>query len=148
MAKKDQHNYEKDFYAWAIYNARLLREGKLSEVDIENIAEEIESMGRSERRELINQLTVLLAHLLKWEFQPERKTHSWKYTIKEQRSRVEELLQDSPSLKKSLTENLNQAYENSISIAAGETGLTEKKFPKKCPYSLKEALNKDFFPGG
>jgi vacuolar-type H+-ATPase subunit C/Vma6 len=147
MTKNIQTEYEKDFYAWAIHNAKLLREGKLSEVDIENIAEEIESMGKSEKRELINRLAVLLAHLLKWEFQPERRGNSWRYTIKEQRLRLQDLLKESPSLKKSLEENLNHAYEHALIIAIGETDCSEKTFPKKCPFSLQQALDKDFFPG-
>lgn len=147
MAKTIQNEYEKDFYAWTIHNAQLLREGKLSEIDIENVAEEIESMGKSEKRELINRLAVLLAHLLKWELQSERRSNSWKYTIKEQRLRLQDLLKDSPSLKSSLVENLDHAYEHAMVIAIGETDLSEKKFPKKCPFSLHQILDKEFFPG-
>jgi hypothetical protein len=147
MTKSIQQEYEKDFYAWSIHNAKLLREGKLSEIDIENIAEEIESMGKSEKRELISRLAVLLAHLLKWEFQSERRGNSWTYTIKEQRLRLQDLLNDSPSLKKSLKENLDHAYEHALIIAVGETDLSERSFPKKCPFSLQQALDKDFLPG-
>lgn len=147
MTKSVHKKYEKDFYAWAIHNAQLLRERKLSEIDIENIAEEIESMGKSEKRELISRLAVLLAHLLKWEFQSERRGNSWKYTIKEQRLRLRELIKESPSLKKSLEENLNQAYEHALIIAIGETDLSEKTFPQKCPFSLEQAFDQSFFPG-
>jgi hypothetical protein len=147
MTKSIQKEYEKDFYVWTTHNAKLLREGKLSEIDVENIAEEIESMGKSEKRELISRLAVLLAHLLKWEFQSERRSNSWKYTIKEQRFRLQVLLKDSPSLKKYLEENLKPAYEHAIVIAVGETDLSEKTFPKKCPFLLQQALDKDFFPG-
>lgn len=147
MTKRTQQSYEQDFYAWAIHNSKLLREGKLSQIDIEHIAEEIESMGKSEKRELINRLAVLLAHLLKWEFQSERRSNSWKYTIKEQRLRLHTLLKESPSLKKSLQENIPHAYEHAIVIAVGETDLNEKTFPSKCPFSLQQALDKNFFPG-
>jgi len=147
MTKNIQKEYERDFYTWSIRNAELLRAGKLSEIDVEHIAEEIESMGKSEKRELMSRLAVLLAHLLKWEFQSERRSNSWKYTIKEQRLRLQNLLEESPSLKKSLEDNMNNAYEYAIVIAVGETDLNEKNFPKKCPFSLKEALDKDFFPG-
>src|SRR5579872_5517180 len=99
MAKNIQQEYEKDFYAWAVHNARLLRAGKLSEIDVENIAEEIESMGKSEKRELISRLAILLSHLLKWKCQPERRSRSWKLTIKEQRFELIDLLAESPSLK-------------------------------------------------
>lgn len=141
------NQYEKDFYAWAITNAKLLREGKFSEIDIENIAEEIESMGRSEKNELINRLSVLLTHLLKWEFQRERRGNSWLYTIKEQRNRIKRRLKESPSLKNSLKESINDAYEDALLMAAGETNISEKTFPRECPYSLTELFAEDFFPG-
>jgi hypothetical protein len=140
-------SYKKDFYAWTMHNAQLLREKRLSEIDIENIAEEIESMGKSEKRELISRLAVLLAHLLKWEFQAERRSNSWKYTIKEQRLRLHDLLQDSPSLKKSLEDNLSRAYEHAIIIAVGETNLSENNFPETCSFSLKQVFDHNFFPG-
>lgn len=146
MATKKKHEYEKDFYAWAIHNAQLLREGKLSELDIENVAEEIESMGKSEKRELINRLAVLLAHLLKWRFQSARRSNSWKYTIKEQRLRLNRLLSESPSLKKELEKRINEAYEDACYLALSETGLSEEAFPEKCPFSLKKALDQNFFP--
>lgn len=147
MGKALYQEYEKDFYAWAIHNAKLLREGKLSEIDIEHIAEEIESMGKSEKRELMNRLAVLFAHLLKWEFQSERRGNSWRYTIKEQRARLKDLLADSPSLKKSLEEKIDDVYQYALIMASGETGLTEETFPERCPFSLAQALDDGFFPG-
>jgi len=146
FSMKRKQEYEKDFYAWAIHNAQLLREGKLTEIDIENIAEEIESMGKSEKRELINRLAALLAHLLKWKFQVARRSNSWKYTIKEQRLRLTRLISDSPSLKKELEKHIDEAYEDACYMALSETGLNEETFPKKCPFSFEESLSKDFFP--
>lgn len=146
MATKRNQEYENDFYAWAIHNAQLLREGKLSEIDIENIAEEIDSMGKSEKRELINRLAVLLAHLLKWKFQSARRSNSWKYTVKEQRLRLNRLLSESPSLRNELEKRVNEAYEDACYIALSETGLGEEIFPEKCPFSLKNALDQNFFP--
>jgi hypothetical protein len=146
MTKNIQKEYEKDFYAWTVHNAKLLREGKLSEVDIEHIAEEIESMGKSERRELINRLAVLIAHLLKWQFQPERRSNSWKYTIEEQRDEVLELIEESPSLKHEIEEKLNRAYRKAILWAATEMGVNKSIFKDECPFSLEKALNKDFYP--
>lgn len=143
---KAQHEYEKDFYAWALHSAELMREGKLSEVDIKNVAEEIESMGKSERRELINRLAVLLAHLLKWQFQPDRRGNSWKYTIKTQRFEVTELLNDSPSLKYELSKQLEHAYEKALLIAVNETDLSQDIFPDSCPFSLEQSLDSNFFP--
>src|SRR5271155_4858757 len=98
MSHKPQlGEYDKDFYAWSLHNAALLREGKLSEVDLEHIAEEIEDMGKKDRRELISRLAMLLAHLLKWKFQTERRSNSWKNTIKHQRFKVKDVLSESPS---------------------------------------------------
>ena len=91
--------YEQDFYAWANEQAALLRSGRVSDADLEHIAEEIESMGRSEKRELISRLKLLLAHLLKWQFQPTLRGNSWRLTIEEQRRDVAEHLADNPSLK-------------------------------------------------
>lgn len=142
-----QYDYETDFYAWAMHNAKLLREGKLSEIDIENIAEEIESMGISEKSELINRLTVLMCHLLKWEFQRERRGNSWLYTIKEQRLRIKKRLKQSPSLKSSLNESLNEAYEYAILQAISDTGLNQRTFSKECTYSLEEIFDDNFYPG-
>ena len=102
--------YDRDFYAWANEQAALLRAGRLAEADIENIAEEIETMGRSEKRELINRLTVLLLHLLKWQFQPALHGNSWRLTIEEQRYRLEDHLKDNPSLKAQLGQAMRDAY--------------------------------------
>lgn len=146
MVAKIQREYNKDFYAWALQNAKLIREGKLSEVDLEHVAEEIESMGKSDKRELISRFAVLIAHLLKWKFQPERRGNSWKNTIKTQRFDVSELLIDSPSLNHELKKHLEYAYEKALLIAMNETGLSESMFPKTCPFSLNECLNSEFFP--
>ena len=147
MAAKNRQEYEKDFYAWTIHNAKLMRERKLSEVDIENVAEEIESMGKRERRELINRFAILIAHLLKWEYQPARRSKSWECTIKEQRFELIDLLEESPSLKHEIEEQLAHAYKKSLLISEKETGFKLKTFPKSCPFSLKQILNQRFFPG-
>jgi hypothetical protein len=144
--KSPQSEYEKDFYAWSLHNAALIREGKLSEVDLEHVAEEIEDMGKNNRRELISRLAVLLAHLLKWKFQPERRGNSWKYTIKRQRFEVRDLLKESPSLKHELDKKLNYAYEKALITAVEETGLSQSAFPETSPFSLVEALDENFFP--
>ena len=146
MTKSIQREYEKDFYAWTTHNAKLLREGKLSEIDVENIAEEIESMGKGERRELVNRLSILIAHLLKWKYQAIRRSRSWKLTIKEQRIQLTHLFDESPSLKHEIDSKLKDAYEQAVIIAERETALEEKTFPKNCPFSLKQTLNQNFFP--
>jgi hypothetical protein len=146
MATKRNQEYEKDFYAWTTHNARLLREGNLSEIDIENIAEEIESMGKSERRELVNRLAVLIAHLLKWEYQPIKQSRSWQLTIKEQRFQIIKLFEESPSLKNQIESKLGDAYEQATMIAERETAIERRKFPRNCPFPLKQILNQKFFP--
>jgi len=144
--KSQQNEYDKDFYAWSLHNAALIREGKLSEVDLEHVAEEIEEMGKNNRRELISRLAVLLAHLLKWKFQPERRGNSWKYTIKRQRFDVRDILKESPSLKHELDKRLDYAYEKALITAIEETGFSQSAFPETSPFSLAEALNENFFP--
>jgi len=146
MAKAIQREYEKDFYAWTLHNAKLLREGRLSEVDIEHIAEEIESMGKSEKRELVNRLAVLMAHLLKWQFQPTRRSKSWTMTIKNQRIELNDLLEESPSLKKELEGKFLHAYERAVLMASEQTGIDEDDFPKKPTFTLKECLKMSYFP--
>ncbi|OGT37714.1 MAG: hypothetical protein A3F11_00820 [Gammaproteobacteria bacterium RIFCSPHIGHO2_12_FULL_37_14] len=146
MSKKLAQEYEKDFYAWTLHNAELLRKGKLSEIDIAHLAEEIESMGKGERRELVNRLALLMAHLLKWKYQPIRRSKSWKLTIKEQRIQIGRLLEESPSLKNALGAKIKDAYEQATVIAERETALEENTFPKKCPFTLNECLNQKFFP--
>jgi Domain of unknown function DUF29 len=138
--------YDADFYGWANEQATLLREGRLNEADIENIAEEIESMGRGEKRELINRLSVLLAHLLKWRFQPERRDHSWIYTIREQRLQIARHMKDNPSLHAKTAEAIADAYETAVLAAAEDSGLVEKTFPQACPFSFEQVVAEDFWP--
>jgi hypothetical protein len=140
-------NYERDFYAWANEQAALLRAGKLSSADIENIAEEIESMGRGEKRELVNRLDILLLHLLKWEFQPGFRSQSWRASIREQRIRLATHLKDNPSLKSKLDEAMAEAYQLAIIEAGRETGLPDSAFPSVCPYAFAQAIDADFWPG-
>jgi hypothetical protein len=138
--------YEQDFYAWIQEQVALLRTGRLAEIDIENIAEELESMGRSEKRELSDRLAVLLMHLLKWRLQPGRRGNSWRATIKEQRRRVRKRLEDSPSLKHGLEERLVEAFEAAVLLAISDTGLDEATFPVTCPFTLSQVLDETFWP--
>lgn len=139
--------YETDFYAWANEQARLLRAGRVSEADIENIAEEIESMGRSEKRELVNRLAVLLTHLLKWQFQPGLRGASWRLTVVEQRVRLAEHLKDNPSLKTIFPEALATAHRLALLAAQRETGLPKNAFPPVCLYAPEQVLDEGFLPG-
>lgn len=138
--------YDLDFYAWANAQAALLREGKLGQADIENIAEEIESMGRSEKRELLSRLTVLLLHLLKWRFQPKGRGSSWEASIRIQRRQLSRHMADNPSLKVKLPEALGEAYQDAVIAAAEETKLAESTFPTECPWSYDQISDAGFWP--
>ena len=138
--------HEEDVYGWAIYTAQLLRDKKMSELDFENIIEEMEALGRSEKHELISRLSVLLSHLLKWQYQPTMRGHSWVYSIKEQRKQSKIHLKDNPSLKSKLDDILIDAYDVAISKAAKETTLDEKAFPQECPYTFDQIMNDEFYP--
>ena len=139
-------SYREDFHAWAYQNAQLLREGRFEEIDIENVAEELEDMGSSKARELESRLGVLLAHLLKWVFQPEKRSNSWRATIEEQRRRIERLLRKNPSLKSKLDEAFTDAYGDARLIAMRETGINKSVFPNACPFTLEQTLNDNYWP--
>jgi hypothetical protein len=143
--------YEIDIIAWANEQAALLRAGKFSEVDIAHIAEEIEDVGKSERRELASRMAVLLAHLLKWQFQPDRRGSGWQRTIKEQRRAIASHLRETPSLKTSLAdENWKEGlWADATAKAIDETGIDETgfdAFPEICPWTVEEILSLDFHP--
>lgn len=138
--------YDQDFYAWANEQAALLRAGKLAEADIENIAEEIESLGKTEKRELVSRLTVLLLHLLKWRFQPSRRGRSREATITVQRNDVTDHLRDNPSLSAQLDEAMTRAYRKAAISAMGETDLPLSTFPVVCPSSFDQIMAQDFWP--
>ena len=138
--------YEVDFYAWANQQAALLRAGRLGEADIANIAEEIESMGRSEKRELVSRLVVLLVHLLKWRYQPALRGPSWQNSIELQRIEISDHLSDNPSLKARLDECMHQAYRRARLEATGETRLDKTTFPETCPWSYGAIMDNTFWP--
>lgn len=147
MKSNPAARHDEDFYAWAMQNAALMRAGRLSEIDREHIAEELESMGASERRELLSRLQVLIMHLLKHQYQPERRGKSWLLTIQHQRTEIERLLEQSPSLKGMLTEErINSVYRKAIKEAIIETGLDTYLFPSACEYSLAQLLNDEYLP--
>ena len=135
-------DYTQDFYGWTQEQAGLLRTGQWQHADMANIIEEIETMGRSERRELENRLTVLLVHLLKWRYQANRRGRSWQLTIKEQRLEVQDVLADNPSLKSQLDTLFAAAYIK----ACVKTHLDEQIFPATCPWTLQQLSDFDFYP--
>jgi hypothetical protein len=142
----NQQLYDQDFYAWANEQAGLLRSGRLAEADIEHIAEEIETMGKGEKRELVNRLAVLLLHLLKWQHQPVFRGTSWRLTIEEQRNRLEDHLADNPSLKSSLSETIANAYRLAVLGAARETGMERSAFSTVCLWSIQQVMDPAFYP--
>ncbi|HPE70713.1 MAG TPA: DUF29 domain-containing protein [Candidatus Competibacter sp.] len=135
--------YERDLFAWAMRNAAFLREGRLGEIDRMNIAEELESMGRSERRALGSRLAILMMHLLKWRYQPERRGRSWRATIREQQRQVAWLLDDNPSLRPELQGLIANTYIDAVLMAVAETNLDEGIFPVSCPFVWEQLMSED-----
>ncbi|MCP2727556.1 DUF29 domain-containing protein [Limnofasciculus baicalensis] len=139
--------YEKDFYAWTQEQAKLLQDGVWDSLDIVNLVEEIESLGKQQRQELRNRLGILLGHLLKWEFQPNKRSKSWFVTLREQRREIRYILEQNTSLKPYLPEALQKAYQSGIDLVVRETPLKDRDLPPECLYSLEEILDSAFFPG-
>ena len=132
--------YNQDFYQWTQEQAALLKAGALAQLDIENLIEEVESMGKSQRRELYSRLVVLIMHMLKWDYQKGRRGKSWIKTIAAQRTEIEFLLFDNPSLKNELEGLLPMVYRSAVKQAVTETGLALKTFPETCPYSIEKIM--------
>ncbi|NJR59715.1 MAG: DUF29 domain-containing protein [Cyanobacteria bacterium CRU_2_1] len=139
--------YETDFYAWTQEQATLLRSQQWSQIDLPHLIEEIESLGKQQRQELRNRLSVLIGHLLKWEYQPQHRSRSWLATLRVQRRETLRLLKNNLSLTPHLDDALQEAYENARDLAMGETDLPEQTFPLSCLYSLTEILDDRFYPG-
>jgi hypothetical protein len=139
-------DYEDDFVAWLEDQARHARRGELDALDLENIAEELEGMARSDRRELRNRLTVLLVHLLKCLARPEKRSASWLGTIAEQRDGIAVLLEDSPSLRAFPAEILDRCYPSARRKAAYQMRLSERAFPERCPFAIGEVLDPRWLP--
>ena len=139
-----QSDYDRDIYSWSLEQARLVREGRWDAVDRENVAEEIESLGRTEFNRLESALRVLLMHMLKWDHQPERRSRSWALSIDTQRLEIEDVLGDNPGLKPRIDEAVTRAYRKARLEAANETGLDEETFPSACPYSWDDVTARRF----
>lgn len=128
--------YDRDFYAWTQDQAQFLQLGQFEALDLQHLAEEIADMGRSEKRALESRLEVLIMHLLKWNFQPNLRSRNWELTIKEQRMRLQSMLEDSPSLKAHLVSRLDKVYKLAVIAAERETGLN--LFPEVCPFTINQ----------
>jgi hypothetical protein len=131
---------------WTVRNAELLRSGRAGEADLAHIAEEIEDIGKRERRERLARLRTLIAHLLKWKVQPDRRSRSWELTIRVQRRDLAKLLAEMPSLDPFLEENLPEVYDDARVDAMAESQLPESEFPNTCPFPLESILDRDFLP--
>ena len=137
--------YETDFYLWTQQQADLLRQGALAALDVENLIEEIESMGASDRRSLSSFLELVIMHLLKWQYQPERRGASWQTSISKGRNAIERTLEYSPSLKRQLSKMIIAEYRRARKEASLETGLPLTTFPDVCPFSV-EQITGDWWP--
>ncbi|MEO0375418.1 MAG: DUF29 domain-containing protein [Cyanobacteria bacterium P01_A01_bin.17] len=143
-----QQIYETDFVEWIDKAAKLLKQGKFDELDIENLVEEVESLGRSEKNALRSNLRVLLMHLLKWQYQSSKRTGSWKATIREHRKRLQYAFKDSPSLRNYYAAVIEESYKIARELAADETELDVNVFPAECPYTYtsKQILDDGYWP--
>jgi hypothetical protein len=138
--------YDEDFALWTAETARLLRQGRFTELDVEHLAEEVEDMGKSQHRELGSRLAVIIQHLLKWQLQRERRSGSWKATIVTQRAELDRLFEQSPSVRRGLRASVPRVYPGAVAAAAAETDLPVESFPRECPFAPEQILDQDFFP--
>lgn len=138
--------YEQDFYLWIQTTAELLKQKNFTQLDLENLIEEIETMGRSEKKALRSNLEVVLMHLLKYKYQAEKRSGSWRATIREHRKRLKQALEESPSLKPYFDEVLGECYDHARLLAADETELAVATFSEQCPFIPEQILNPDFLP--
>jgi hypothetical protein len=138
--------YESDFFTWTQEQARLLRERRFNDLDLDNLIDEVESVGGSEKREIRNRLVVLIAHLLKWKFQPGGRGSSWSGTIVEQRQQILDVLSTSPSLEGYQRNQVARMYLAARLLAAKESGIAYGVFPNECPFSENEVLDLEFYP--
>jgi len=140
--------YQEDFFEWTREQARLLRSGDFSRLDAENLAEEIESVGQRDRREVADRIEDLLVGLLKWSAQPGHRCGNWRSGIKQQRQELERVLDDSPSLRQDLKKELPEIYSNARYRVAEQLGFLKSPFPEFCPFTPEQVLSEDFLPDG
>ena len=137
-------SYEGDFYTWTQEQRALLRAGRLDAIDRDNIAEEIESLGRNEFDKLVSFYALVMLHMLKWEHQPNLRSRSWATSIERHREDAAEVLDDNPGLKHRLDQALARAYRRARLDAAAETGLRKATFPESCPFTLEELMRRPY----
>jgi hypothetical protein len=139
----DESAYESDVYAWALHQARLIREGRLGDADLANIAEELVALGRSELKELRSALARIIHHLLKWDFQADKRSPSWRHSIQVHRVHARQTLEENHSLRPKLEEIIAGAYELGVAYAVEDTGLPPRSFPSSCPYTFDAIMTRD-----
>jgi hypothetical protein len=147
QSNKQLSLYETDFYAWTVKQSQSLKDSDFKNLDLINLAEEIESLGKQQRQELENRLAILLGHFLKWDYQPEKRSKSWKATIREQRRTLQKLIRQNPSLKSYIEDAIADAYESGLDLVVRETPLDYPDLPKHCPYTQAEIFDVNF-PNG
>ena len=138
--------YDRDYHGWIQEQVALLRSGHIDEVDAMNLAEEVEDMGKRQRHAVASNLVIVLLHLLKYKYQPDQRTNSWRASIREHRRRLRKEFEDSPSLRRHAEEIFAECYEDALEQAADETGLSLGVFPESCPFALAQVLDKAFLP--
>lgn len=148
MDTLEKPTYEKDFVLWLEHQVELLRQRRVHELDLENLAEEVEDIGRSQRRAVENELSIILIHLLKYQFQPSKRSRSWVDTLLEHRGRLVKDFSVSRSLELHAEAELADLYRLSRKRAAVQTRLPLETFPETCPYTLTQTLDEDFLPEG
>jgi hypothetical protein len=136
--------YETDFYRWTVEQSQLLALGKWDSLDLINLAEEIESLGKQQKQELRNRLGVLIGHLLKWQYQPEKRSKSWRSTIREQRREAKLIISENPSLKSYLEEAIRLGTSQGLDLVVRETPLDYRDLPEECPYSVEQIFDNNF----
>ena len=138
--------YEQDFCLWIEKALELLHEGNLKDLDLENLLEEIADMGNSQKQSLESNLKILLMHLLKYKYQADKRTNSWRYTIVEHRQRIRKAFKNSPSLRRHFLQEFADVYLDAKQLAVAETGLSPNIFPIECPFTTDQALDEAYFP--
>lgn len=138
--------YEQDYYLWIKNTTQLLQQDRLSELDVANLIEEIEDMGKSEKRAIESNLDIVLMHLLKYKYQALKRSNSWLSTIFEHRKRLQRIFKDSPSLRSYVQEIFNECYQNARKMASLETSLPIDTFPIESPFDLEQTLDPDYLP--
>ena len=139
--------YERDYYTWALQQACALKEHRLEELDWENLSDEVEGLAKTERRELRRRISVMLEHLIQWQFQPQRRTRSWRTTIALQRSKIGEHLDENPGLKPEVPDIITRAYKAAhLDVTGRFLRRSDPQPPDSCPWTFEQVMDEQFWP--